>query len=80
MNLILDGLNAMPNTGKIEMVKSLLGSPKEKFICEKNHQNDPIDEVCYTEGCKRNIKGLRKTEVSKISEFKLKVEALGLLD
>jgi len=76
MEIILDGLNNLPNTGKNESVKSLLGSPKEKFICEKNHQNDSISEFCYTEGCKVNIKGLIRSEVKKVENFKLKVEAL----
>lgn len=79
MTLIQEGLDNMPNTGKIEMVKSLLGSPSEKFICEKNHKNDALDEFCYTEGCKRNIKGLRRADVATINDFKLKVEALGML-
>jgi len=69
----------LPNTGRKEMVKTLLGSPREKFICENNHQNDPSLEFCTSEGCKKNIKGLTFSEIKNIEEFKLKVEALNQL-
>jgi hypothetical protein len=69
----------LPETGKMEMVKNLLGSSKEKFICENNHQNDPSFEFCTNEDCKKNIKGLTFSEIKKIEEFKLKVEALSQL-
>lgn len=79
MNTILDKLNNLPNTGKIENVKSILGGTKEKFICEKNHTNDIDKEFCQTEGCRRNIKGLRNSEIDIIDEFLLKTESLKII-
>ncbi|MEB2782802.1 YbjQ family protein [Algoriphagus sp. C2-6-M1] len=69
-------LENLPDTGKIELVKGLLGGAKEKFICEKNHQNNVEVEFCNSDGCGRNIKGIKKSSISKINSFKLKVEAL----
>lgn len=79
LNLLLNKIDNIPNTGKIESVKSLLGGTKEKFICEKNHQNDVDREFCQTDGCWKNIKGLRKSEVEMIEEFRLKIEGLKIL-
>lgn len=79
MYSVSDYLENLPATGKMEMVKNLLGSSKEKFICENNHQNDPSLEFCTNEECKKNIKGLTVSEVKKIEEFKLKVDALSQL-
>lgn len=76
MNSILDLLDNLPDTGKVGMVKGILGS-KEKFVCENNHQNDVADTYC--ESCGRNIKGLIVSEVEEIKDFKLKVDALKLL-
>lgn len=69
----------LPNTGRMEMVKSMLGSPKEKFICENNHQNDLSEEFCTNEVCRKNIKGLKISDIEKIDSFKLKVKALSQL-
>lgn len=79
MKLILNKIDNLPNTGKIESVKSLLGGTKEKFICEKNHQNDIDKEFCSTDGCWRNIKGLSKSAVEKINDFRLRIEGLEIL-
>ncbi len=79
MNIISNKLESLPNTGKIEVVKTLLGGNKEKFICENNHQNGSEVEFCSSEGCNRNIKGLRKTDLERIETFKLKVEGLKTL-
>jgi uncharacterized protein YbjQ (UPF0145 family) len=76
MILILEIIGRFPSSGRIEVVKGLLGS-KEKFICESNHQNDPIEEYCTN--CGKNIKGLVKTEADQIEEFELKVEGLKIL-
>lgn len=76
MNSILEQLNKIPNTGKIEIVKGILGS-KEKYICERNHSNPIEEEFCGH--CGKSIKGLSKNEVYLINEFKLRVEGLKLL-
>ncbi len=81
MSTVLNKLESLPNTGKIEVVKTLLGGNKEKFICENNHQNGSEVEFCSIEGCNRNIKGLRRSDIVRIETFKLKVEGLkALLD
>lgn len=72
---ILRILSNLPDTGKIEMVKSLLGN-KEKFICESNHINDLNVVYCNNSECGKNIKGLIQSEVAMINEFRLKVQAL----
>lgn len=79
MSIVLDKLESLPDTGKIEIVKTLLGGNKEKFICENNHQNGLEVEFCSNEGCNRNIKGLRKSDMKRIEAFKLKVEGLKTL-
>ena len=79
MQQILNKMENLPDTGRIELVKGLLGSSKEKFICERNHQNSVDVKFCNTDGCGRNIKGITRTELQKISTFKLKVDALNEL-
>lgn len=79
MQSIVSSIENLPETGRKEMVKTLLGSPREKFICENNHQNDPSLEFCTSEGCKKNIRGLTFSEVEKLEEFKLKIKALSQL-
>ncbi len=76
MDSILEKLNNLPNTGKIEIVKGILGS-KEKYICENNHSNPVEEEFCGH--CRKNIKGLTKNEAYLINEFELRVESLKLL-
>lgn len=73
---ILSCLKELPNTGKIELVKGLLGT-KEKFICENNHQNDVNEKYCGN--CEKNIKGLVPSQVNQINEFEIKVEGLKML-
>ena len=79
MTTILNRLESLPNTGKIEVVKTLLGGNKEKFICENNHQNGSEVEFCTNDECSRNIKGIRKSDMERIEAFKLKVEGLKTL-
>lgn len=76
MTSILEKLNKLPATGKIETVKGILGS-KEKYICENNH-NNPI-EVEFCGHCGKNIKGLSKNEAYLVNEFEFRVEGLKLL-
>ncbi|WPR73824.1 YbjQ family protein [Algoriphagus sp. NG3] len=79
MNEIVRELENLPDTGKIEMVKGLLGGSKEKFICERNHQNSVDVQFCTADGCGRNIKGIRESGLRKIEAFKLKSKALDCL-
>lgn len=75
MRQIINVLESLPDTGKIEMVKGgLLSKDQEKFICENGHKNNKDEEYCAN--CGRNIKGLHKNEVEIIEQFKEKVEAL----
>lgn len=76
MNLIVESLNEIPKTGKIEIVKGLLGS-KEKFICENNHNNDVNEEFCTN--CGKSIQGLTKNEITIIGNFELRIEGLRML-
>ncbi|GAB2627469.1 YbjQ family protein [Belliella aquatica] len=70
---ILNLLTTLPDTGKIEAVKGMLGS-KEKFICDKGHQSSP--DLAYCTECGRNIKGVTKGEEIAINQFSMKIEAL----
>jgi uncharacterized protein YbjQ (UPF0145 family) len=75
MKQILNVLESLPDTGKIEMVKGgLLSKDQEKFICENGHKNSKDSEFCDT--CGRNIKGLHKDEIDIINLFRVKIEAL----
>lgn len=76
MKSILKFVNEIPNTGKIEIVKGLLGS-KEKYVCENNHNNDPNEEFC--DNCGKNIQGLTKSEINTLNEFEIRIKALSTL-
>lgn len=72
MNKILEYLNTLPATGKIEVVKGGVFSRDngEKFICENGHKNS-IDSV-FCEKCGLNINGFSKNELKLISALKEK--------
>lgn len=76
MNKICDFYSNLPDTGKIEKVKSGVFSKKEedKFICEHGHKN-PVDKR-FCESCSVDIKGIHINEAKLIDEFKEKVEIL----
>ena len=76
MNRILNVFENLPDTGRIEKVKSGIFSKKEEdtFICENNHKNPVSYEFC--ESCWINIKGLRQDEVKKIKSFTERVSVL----
>lgn len=72
-------LENLPDLGKIESIKNLLGKSKEKYICQNGHQNEVNFEFCtYTE-CGKNIKGLKKEEENKTEQFKLEIESLSAI-
>lgn len=74
MKQIVDKLDHMPDTGKIESVKGgLLGKEQLKFICEKGHKNNPDADFC---SCGINMKGLTKEELNIIDNFKVRVKTL----
>ena len=75
MKQILEKIDNLPDTGKIEMVKGgLLSKDKEKFICEKGHKNDKESEFCAS--CGINIKGLTEKQIDVIETFREKVGVL----
>lgn len=76
MNRICDIFNNLPDTGKIEKVKSGVFNKKEedKFICEKGHKNPVNQRFC--ESCSLDIKGIHSDEAKLIDEFREKVEIL----
>lgn len=78
MEQIVDELEKLPNTGKIETVKGgvFARDNGEKFICENGHKNRLDIEFCEKSNCGINIKGLTKNEVDRISVFKNTVEVL----
>lgn len=79
MNQICDIYNNLPDTGKIEKVKSGVFTKKEedKFICEHGHKNPVNKRFC--ESCSVDIKGIHSDEAQIIEEFKEKVEILNEL-
>ena len=78
MQQILDRLDNLPDTGKIEVVKGgMFSKDKEMFICEQGHKNDKDLEYCSS--CGLNIKGLTKEQVKEIESFRNKVRVLETL-
>lgn len=76
MNSIVEFFNKLPKTGKIEMVKGMLGS-KERYICEAEHSNPSDEEFCGN--CGKNIVGLTKEDIAMIKHLELKIEGLKAL-
>lgn len=76
MNKIYNIFDNLPDTGKIEKVKSGVFNKKEedKFVCENGHKN-PIDKK-FCQSCFLDIKWIHIDETKLISEFKEKVEIL----
>lgn len=78
MKHILILIDELPNTGKIESVKSgLMAKEKEKFICEKGHKNDA--DIKFCQSCGNNIKGLTIEELRRIESFRKRVDSLEYL-
>jgi uncharacterized protein YbjQ (UPF0145 family) len=73
---ILDQLENIPKHGRIELVKSLLGKPKEKYICPNGHSNDSEVEFCGEYNCGKNINGLTRIDTIKIKTLSLRIESL----
>lgn len=80
MKLILDMLNNIPDTGKIEVVKGgLMSKEKEMYICENGHKNSLDQKFCLVEKCRIDIKGLTKEDYKAIQLFNGRVVSLGNL-
>ena len=72
MKELLQYLDNLPNTGRIEVVKGgFMGKDKEKFICQNGHKSDKDSEFC--ESCGVNIKGITRNQIGVIEEFRNKV-------
>ena len=71
-------LDNLPDTGKIEKLKTGIISKKEEefFICENGHKSPASSEFCDNYNCGVNIKGLTQHEISAINQFKNKIEIL----
>lgn len=78
MEQIVDKLEKLPDTGKIEIVKGSVFARDngEKFICENGHKNRLDVEFCEKSSCGINIKGLTKNQVDKIGIFGNTVKVL----
>lgn len=76
MEGICELYESLPDTGRMEKVKTGVFSKKEeeKFICENGHENETYNEFCHK--CGVNIKGLNRTEAALVDKFKRKTEAL----
>ena len=69
-------LNNLPEKGRIETVKGVLGKAREKYICPNGHTNEMVHNFCELQSCQKNIKGLTKLQISEIENFKLEVDTL----
>lgn len=77
MEEICDYLESLPNTGRIDLVKSgLLKKEEEMFICENGHKNKKDSVFCENSNCCVNIKGLKPVEVRIIDDFKRKTSVI----
>lgn len=76
MQIILKHFESIPKSGKIELVKSLIGKPREKYVCPNGHTNDVEVEFCQNDNCGLNIKGLTRNEIQRIKNLRLRIESL----
>jgi len=79
MKTIIELLNNLPDKGKIETVKGLIGKSKEKFICQHGHSSNVDSEYCENFNCGENIKGLTEKKVKQIEAYTTKVNSLSTL-
>ncbi|MGV8139469.1 MAG: heavy metal-binding domain-containing protein [Mangrovibacterium sp.] len=76
MQEIVDLLDNLPDKGRIETVKGIIGKAKEKYICPGGHSNDADVKYCSLEFCKQNIKGLTRKQTADIEDFRIKIYLL----
>ena len=81
MQDICNRLDNLPDLGKMTSEKKGVFSKEEKlfYYCRNGHKNDSEVIYCEFAHCGENIKGLTKEQVSKINEFKRKVQVLDRL-
>lgn len=80
MTQILDFLDNLPDTGKIEVVKGgLMSKEKEMYICGNGHKNKTDQKFCLTEKCGIDIKGLTDLEYKMIEKFRNNIKSLDYL-
>ncbi|WP_163631193.1 YbjQ family protein [Paludibacter sp. 221] len=80
MKKIIDHIDSLPDTGKIEFSKDgLLSKEKERYICQDGHKNNLEFKFCLGDGCGVNIKGLKEDDCRLIESYRLKVDSLDFL-
>ncbi len=78
MKEILANFSNLPDAGQISVGKNgMFSKEKELYICRHGHKNEKEYEFCGT--CGENIKGLTRTHLKKIEQFKIRVETLDKL-
>ena len=74
---ISEFFNHLPDTGRIETVKSgIFGKEQSMFICQNGHKSNPDEQFCTNYNCGVNIKGLTKYDLQKIKDFSEKTDIL----
>lgn len=77
MKQISEFFNHLPDTGRIETVKSgIFGKEQSMFICQNGHKSNPDEQFCTNYYCGVNIKGLTKYDLQKIKDFSEKTDIL----
>lgn len=66
----------LPDIGKIAPKKGLMSKERDVYICPNNHSNSVEKEFCNHSNCGKNIKGLTRSQIEKVKDFKLKIEVL----
>ena len=74
MKQLLDLLDKLPDTGKIEEAIGRFNSKKEMYICADGHKNK--SDIKYCEVCGVDIKGLTRGDYKYIEQFRGKVISL----
>lgn len=76
MEEIVNRIYSIPNTGKIEMVKSGFISKKEEemYICQNGHKNPKDSKYCNV--CNLDIKGITKEQNNIIEDFKNRIDVI----
>jgi uncharacterized protein YbjQ (UPF0145 family) len=80
MKQILVILDNLPETGKIEKMKSgLMSKEKEMYICENGHKNSIDQKFCLVEKCRIDIKGLTNEDYRMIELLRSRIISLEYL-
>lgn len=79
MNQIIELLSNLPDKGKIQTFKVIIGKAKDKYICQNGHSNNINVEFCENYKCSENIKGLTLDNLKQIEKFKTRIKSLSSL-